>query len=116
MACAPLLILLGVLAGVWLGFKISLRDAATLARVATEAEVAKRIAQSAEAASDALRAEWQDQFERLERKRASAAGAVARAGARANGAAPEEQAPPPEGRERRKMLQRALSRGAVRGV
>lgn len=95
----------GVLGGIWLGFKISTRDAALLARFAVDSREARATAERIEESVEAT-------LESVERKRASAAAAASRADAklRAVEEAPPE-APPEEElspRERRRNLGRRL--------
>ena len=118
----PLAVLVGVLAGCWLGFRVATRDAALLGRFATDAQAAKLLAEAAEAHGAALRDEWSAMFDRLEAKRRSASAAVskreqaeARAAAADEAAAAAEQAEPipMEGRARRTALQKAMNRGGA---
>lgn len=112
LASIPLSVLVGVLAGVWIGFRIATRDAALLARFANDAREARVMAEGADRRAVALGEEWDEAFERLESKRKSAAAAVSRREAKEEEAAePEGEVVPLEGRERRAELQRRVNRG-----
>ena len=109
------LALLGsVLAGLWLGFRIASRDAATLAVTQRVADSALEGAQAAHRRADALEEAWEAQVQRVERKRASAAAAASRAEA----ATKDEEAPAPEplpleGRDRRRAIARSVNAGRI---
>lgn len=82
---------LGLLAGVWLGFRVVSRDAALLAVL--DKRVADALGKSSEAAARAalLEATWEEHLQELERKRKKAAAERQRADAKA---APEEPETP----------------------
>lgn len=109
--CALVVTLLGV----WLGFRIATRDAALLGRFATEAREARALAEAGEAGVKLLREEWDGYLEQIERKRARATTERVRADQKAEAAQapPVEEAVPLEGKERRRAIQRALSRRAM---
>jgi hypothetical protein len=79
LAGVPLSLLVGGLAGVWLGFRIATRDAALLARFAVDAREARATAEATQADGKQLREEWNTAWEQIERKRASAAASATRA-------------------------------------
>lgn len=103
------------LLGVWLGFRIATRDAALLGRFATEAREARALAEAGEAGVKLLREEWDGYLEQIERKRARVTTERARADQKAAETAQEPPAEPValEGKERRRAIQRALTRRAL---
>lgn len=114
LACTAAALLIGGLAGVWLGFRIVTRDASLLARFASDAREARALASDAVSNGVKLREEWETAFDQIERKRASAAAAASKAEARSKVASAEEPSPPPpplSGKERRRLLQRHLNGG-----
>jgi hypothetical protein len=110
-------LLVSVLLGIWLGFRICTRDAALLARFAQDARLARELAEVNAGAQRALREEWEAVSEQIERRRAQAAASASRAQrASANVHPQAEEAPPPNAaqlspRERRKLVQRRLTGG-----
>jgi hypothetical protein len=109
----------GLLAGVWLGFRIVSRDAALLAVL--DKRVGDALTKSSEAAARAalLEATWEEHLAELERKRKKAAAERQRADAKAEPEEPEAAAAPaPEltPRERRRQLARLANMGGGRGA
>lgn len=112
-AALPLAAMLGLLAGIWLGFRISTKDAAMLARFATDASQARQVAERFESTASSLREEWADVLQRIETKRKSAAASASKKEAAERRIEEQLQEQQPvielEGRERRRAIQRRLS-------
>ena len=112
-AALPLAAMLGLLAGIWLGFRISTKDAAMLARFATDASQARQVAERFESTASSLREEWADVLQRIETKRKSAAASASTKEAAERRIEEQLQEQQPvielEGRERRRAIQRRLS-------
>lgn len=111
LAGIPALMLCSVLAGLWLGFRLSIRDAALLARFAGDAASAQREAVAVAADQRALREEVSGLLDSVERKRRSASAAAAKVDAAR--AQPDE---PPvvenlSPRERRRLVGRRMNGG-----
>lgn len=119
---APLCLLAGSLGGVWLGFRICTRDAALLARFATDAREAAVMAEAAQRQGKQLQEEVDAVLDTVERKRRSTASAAAKNDAALAALTAERAAPNgaagaayvPEqlsGKERRRAIARRLNGG-----
>jgi hypothetical protein len=112
LAGIPALMLCSVLAGLWLGFRLSIRDAALLASFAKDAQDARREAQAVAADHAALREEVSGVFESVERKRRSAAAAAAKVDqAQTRAAVPVIDEATLSPRERRRLVGRRMNGG-----
>ena len=123
LGCAPLLLLGGTLAGIWLGFRIVTMDAGMIAQASTKADAATVLAKLVQAEVKDLAALIEDHAERMERKRASIASTLTKleqardqpeAAAEPEApAAPEDPLAGLSGRERRLAGQRLVNRGGL---
>lgn len=110
-------LLVGTLSGIWLGFRICTRDAALLARFATEAREARALSEATASAHRVLREEWEataDQIERKRKQTAASASKAAQRDERATATAEAAAAPPLHQlspRERRRLVQRRITNG-----
>jgi len=116
-AGGALALLLATLAGLWIGFRIAVRDSAMLASTAREAASAMVGAKAAMQRCDAMEEGWALQVQRVERMRASSAASASKAEqARERAAAREtEDAAPPapaDINDRRRAVQRRLTGGS----
>lgn len=108
-------LLLGLLAGLWFGFRIVTKDASLLARFAVDSAEARRDANDALGKLGVIREEWQDYLAQVERTRAKARAAQQRVEEKeAKETAPDagdqgDLVPDISPRERRRQLARQLS-------
>jgi len=115
LACAASSFAVGLLAGVWLGFRVVSRDAALLATLDKRVGESLAYSSAAKSRADLLEAQWTDYLEDVERKRAKATAERSRAEKRA---APEEPAAPVDvatlsPRERRRLIARRVAGGSA---
>jgi hypothetical protein len=102
---------IGLLSGIWLGFRIVSRDAAMLATLDKRVGEALAYSSAAKALADLLEAQWADSVEEADRKRAQARAERQRADA-TKAKTPEPAAAPSEvvdlasltPRERRRLI------------
>lgn len=102
---------IGLLSGIWLGFRIVSRDAAMLATLDKRVGEALAYSSAAKARADLLEAQWADSVEEADRKRAQARAERQRADA-TKAKTPEPAAAPSEvvdlasltPRERRRLI------------
>ena len=102
-----------LLAGVWLGFRVTTRDASLLARFAVEAKEARLLGELTASQQKALREEWETFSESIERRRKSIGTAAARAERAAATAAAEPVLPaaavPQSINDRRRAVARRMN-------